>query len=61
MSKAKLLNWTMQAVAVAAIAGAVLSYGKVTWDTTKILMGTSLVFAFSAFFHALVHYIAESR
>lgn len=55
------INWAMQATAVAILAAMVVSYGKVSWDTTKILMGASLAFAVGSFVHAFAHYIAESR
>lgn len=55
------LNWTMQATAVAVLAAMAVSYGKVSWGTTKILMGASIAFAVGSFVHAFAHYIAESR
>lgn len=61
MNHAKILNYFMQAIAVIGILLAVAAYGKVPWETTKNLMGLSAFFAFSAFFHALFHYIKEDR
>ena len=59
MNNAKTFNWLLQALAVLLIAASAATYGKVSWDTSKILMGLSLLAAFSAFFHALYHYLKE--
>ena len=59
MNSAKLFNWLLQALAVLLVAVSAATFGKVSWNASKVLMGLSLLVAFSAFFHALFHYLKE--
>lgn len=61
MNSAKLFNWLLQALALLIALAAILTYGKVSWEFTKALMGGCLLVAFSAFFHALYHYLKERK
>lgn len=61
MNHAKAFNYFLQALACAFGVAAIVTYGGITWGQTKILMAFAVVSAFSAFFHALFHYIKEDR
>ena len=58
MNRAKAFNYFLQALACAFGVAAIVTYGGITWEQTKILMALAVV---SAFFHALFHYIKEDR
>ena len=57
----KQTNWFLQGCAIMDAFFTVVSYGRVSWGLTKVMMAMTLMTAFAAFFHALYHYILECR
>lgn len=57
----KQTNWFLQFCAIMEAFFTFISYGKVDWALTKVMMFITLITAFSAFFHALYHYCRECK